>query len=119
MTKSEMGFVKQLKMSLKRKTRNIRETIITKIRCDQLGVGDQVILKRTAFRDKHKIQDHWENTVYCVEGQPYSGLPIFRITPITGGGKVRVVYQKLLLPFGGNIVGDPGKEVNQQNVDEH
>ena len=29
-----------------------------KIRCTQLGVGDMVLLKRTAFKGKHKIQDH-------------------------------------------------------------
>ena len=75
-------------------------------------MGDQVLLKRTAFKGKHKIQDHLEDTVFHVEGQPYSGLPVFRITPVTGGGNVRVVHQNLLLPFRGNIEGDPGNEEN-------
>ena len=48
--------------------------------------------------------------MYHVEEKPYSGLPVFRITPVTGGSKVRVVHQNLLLPFGGNIEGDPGNE---------
>ena len=59
-----------------------------KIRCTQLGVGDQVLLKRTAFKGKHKIQDHWEDTVYCFEGQPYFWLPIFKIASVPQG-KVR------------------------------
>ena len=56
--------------------------------------------------------------MHHVEGQPYSRLPVFRIAPVTGGGKVRVVYQNLLLPFGGSIEQDPGKEENQQDVNE-
>ena len=58
-----------------------------KIRCTQLGVGDMILLKRTAFMGKHKIQDHWEDTVYHVKGQPYAGLLVFKITPVAG--KVR------------------------------
>ena len=83
-----------------------------KIRCTKLKLGDQGLLKRTAFKGKHKIQDPWEDTVYPVDGQPYNGMPVFRITPVAGGGKVRVVHQNLLLPFGGNIEGDSGDEEN-------
>ena len=56
-----------------------------KIRCIQLGVDYLVLLKRTAFKAKHNIQVHWEDTIYCVEGQPYTGLPIFKIAPVAGG----------------------------------
>ena len=27
-------------------------------------VGDKVLLRHTAFKGKHKIQDQWKNTVY-------------------------------------------------------
>ena len=37
-----------------------------KIRCTQLWIGDIALLKRTAFKDKHKIQNHWEDTIYHV-----------------------------------------------------
>ena len=56
-----------------------------KIRCTQLGVGDQVLLERTAFKGKYKIQDHWEDTVYHVKGQPYRGLQVFKISLVIGG----------------------------------
>ena len=81
-------------------------------------MDDQVLLRRTAFKGKHKIQDHWENMVYHVEGQPYSGLLVFKIFLVTGGGKVRDLLSNLILPFGGNIEGDPGNDKNQQDVDE-
>ena len=69
-----------------------------KIRCTQLRVSDQVPLKRTAFKGKHKIQDHWEDMVYHVDRQPYRGLPIFNIIPVTGG-KVKISSMKPLTPI--------------------
>ena len=33
-----------------------------KVRCAQLKVGDKVLLKHTAVKGKHKIQDRWEIT---------------------------------------------------------
>ena len=45
-------------------------------------------------------------------------MPVFRIAPFVGGGKERVVHQNLLLPFGGNIEGDPGNEENWQEVND-
>ena len=75
-----------------------------------------ILLKRTAFKDKHKTQDHWKDTIYLIEGQPYVGLPVFKITPIAGEGKVKVAHQNLLLPFEGNIKGGPENEESQQDV---
>ena len=34
-------------------------------------VGDKVLLRCTAFKGEHKIQDKWENTIYEVVGQPF------------------------------------------------
>ena len=34
-------------------------------------VGDKVLLRCTAFKGKHKIQDHWVNNIYEVVGQPF------------------------------------------------
>ena len=56
-------------------------------------MGDMVLLKRAAFKGEHKIQDHLEDTIYCVEGQPYAGLTVFKITPVTGEGKVKSVMK--------------------------
>ena len=45
-------------------------------------------------------------------------LLVFKIAPVAGEGKVKIVHQNLLLPFGGNIKGGPENEGNWQNVDE-
>ena len=82
-----------------------------------LGLDDMVLLKRTTFKYKHKIQDHWEGTVYHVEGQPYAGLPVFKTAPVAGEGKVKNGHWNLLLPFGGNIEGGLENEGSQQDAD--
>ena len=81
-------------------------------------MGHHVLIKKTAFKGKHKIQDHWKDNVYHVEGEPYSGLPVFRITAVTGGEKVIVFLQNWLFPSVGNIEWDPEDEVNQQDAND-
>ena len=112
------GLRKTAKQVTKKENQRHKQNYDHKTRCTQLRVGDQVLLKKTAFKGKHKIQGHWEDTVYHVVGQPYYGMPVFRITPVAGGGKVRVVHWNLLLPFGGNIEGDPGNEENWLDIDD-
>ena len=68
----------------------------------QFQVDDLVLLKRMSLQGKHKLQDHWEKTIYRVEGQPYPGMPVFRIVSVEGEGMVKVVHQNLLLPIGTN-----------------
>ena len=45
------------------------------------------------------------------------GLPVFRITPVAGKGKVKIVHQNLILPFVYNIKGDSENDGCQQGVD--
>ena len=89
-----------------------------RIRCTQFRVGDKLLLKRTTFKGKHKIKDCWINAIYCVDGKPYARLPVFKITPVAGEGKVKVVHRNLLFPFGGNIEGCPENEGNWQDASE-
>ena len=48
-----------------------------KVRCAPLQVGDKVILKHTAFKCKHKIQDPWEAAVYEAIEQPLGKILVF------------------------------------------
>ena len=42
-------------------------------------VGDKVLLGCTTSRGKHKIQDHWEDTMYEDIEQPFKNMPVFTI----------------------------------------
>ena len=56
-------------------------------------------MRCTAFKGKHKIQDRWENTIYEVVEQPLSKMPVFKVKPMEGDEKTKVVHRNLLLPL--------------------
>ena len=77
--------------------------MITKLSVHDCKVGDLVLLKRMAYKGKQKIWDHWEKTVYKVEGQPSTGMLALRICLVDRNGKVKIVHQNLVLPIGTGI----------------
>ena len=92
-----MRFVQQLHERLRaykttqqvkeRENKRHKQNFNHKVKCTQLCVGDLVLPKRMAFRDKHRIQDHWQKTIYW----------------------------NLLLPFGSSME-DSKNEEHQQDV---
>ena len=50
-----------------------------RVQCTKLMIGDKVLLQHTAYKGKHKIQDHWEDTIYEVVEQPFENMPVFKI----------------------------------------
>ena len=79
-----------------------RELYDMKCRGATLDVGDLVLVKQTAWKGRHKIQDSWESGEYQVVGQPTPGVPVYTVKNITGG-KTRVLHRNLLLPLQGRI----------------
>ena len=76
-----------------------------------MKVGDTVLLKCTAFKGKHKIQDQWENTIYEVIEQPFGKISIFKIQSTEGNDKTKVVHGNLLLP----LFSDPSDQTSQSD----
>ena len=52
-----------------------------------LEVGDTVLVRVTAFKGRHKMQDRWENSEYVVEKRPYPDLPVYVVHPRDGEGR--------------------------------
>ena len=75
-----------------------------------MEVGDKVLLKCTAFKGKHKIQDQWESTIYEVVEQPLGKLLVFKIQS-TEGDDTKVVHKNLLLP----LFSDPLDQTSKQD----
>ena len=73
-----------------------------KCRGATLTVGDLVLVKQTAWKGRHKIQDRWENREYQVVDQPTPGIPVYTVKSLTGG-KTNVLHRNLLLPLQGRI----------------
>ena len=82
-----------------------------KVQCAKLEVGDKVLLKCTAFKGKHKIQDQWDNTIYEVVEQPLGKLLVFKIQSMEGDN-MKVVHRNLLLP----LSSDPLDQTSEQDI---
>ena len=67
-----------------------------------LSVGDLVLVKQTAWKGRHKIQDRWEDREYQVVDQPTPGIPVYTIKSLTGG-QTKVLHRNLLLPLQGGL----------------
>ena len=74
----------------------------------KLMVGDKVLLRQIAFKGKHKIQDHWENTIYEVIEQPFGKIPVFKIKSGHDNG-AKTVHRNLLLP----LFSDPSDQTSE------
>ena len=79
-------------------------------------VGDTVLLQCTAYRGKHKIQDQWEDTIYEVIEQPFKNMPVFKIKPLGGDDRVKIVHRNLLLPLLSNPLDCAGAPDNNRSL---
>ena len=76
----------------------------------ELDIGDLVLVRKTAWKGKHKIQDRWESDEYQVIWQPNPGIPVYNVESVAGG-RTRVLHRNLLLPLQGRIRQPGGQEV--------
>ena len=81
-------------------------------------VGDKILLKCTAFKGKHKIQDRWENTIYEVTEQPLGKIPVFKIQSREGDDKMKVLHRNVLLPLFSNPSDQTSKLDNKSMVNQ-
>ena len=109
----ESNYISQLRRRLKfahRKAKHMaqkhqakhRELCDLKCRGAALDVGDLLLVKQTAWKGRHKIQDRWESGEYKVVGQPTADVPAYSVK-IVAGGKTRVLHRNLLLPLQGRV----------------
>ena len=90
-----------------------------KCRGYRLDVGGLVLVKQTALKGRHKIQDCWEEEEYQVVDQPTPGVPGYVVKNIAGG-RPRVLHRNLLLPLQGRMrqEGATGEESNPDSDSE-
>ena len=109
----ESNYISQLKKRLQfayRKAKHMaqkqqaRHRGLYNLRCRgaTLSVGDLVLVKQTAWKGRHKIQDRWEDREYQVVEQPTPGIPVYKVKSL-GGGQTKVVHRNLLLPLQGRL----------------
>ena len=69
-----------------------------KVKGIQLQIDDLVLVKRVAWKGRHKIQNKWEPEEYVVLDQPNKSVPVYRVKPVSNG-KERVLHRNMLLPL--------------------
>ena len=92
----------KVKQMAKRQQAKHRELYDQKGRGARLQIRDLVLIKQTAWKGRHKIQDKWETEEYQVVGQPTPGVPVYTVKNVAGGS-TRVLHRNLLLPLQGRI----------------
>ena len=89
-------------MAQKQQAKKHRELYDLKCRGAALDVEDLVLVKQTAWKGRHKIQDRWDSGEYQVVGQPTPGVPVYSVKWVAGG-KTKVLHMNLLLPLQGRV----------------
>ena len=104
------------KQMAKRQQARHKELYDQKYRGAKLEIGDLVLVKQTAWKGRHKIQDKWETEKY----QHTPGVPMYTVKNIAGG-RTRVLHRNLLLPLQGSIRqedGMRGESISDSEDDE-
>ena len=86
----------------KRKQATHRELYDQRCRGAEVEVRDLVLVKQTAWKGRHKIQDRWESEEYQVVDQPTPGVTVYTVQGFAGD-RTRVLHRNLLLPLQGRV----------------
>ncbi|KAJ7983665.1 hypothetical protein DPEC_G00374330 [Dallia pectoralis] len=84
------------------------------VRESTLEEGDQVLVRNLRLRNKHKLADKWESTVYKVLKR-MRDLPVYTVQPINGDGPVRTLHRDHLLPCG-NLIEEEEPEQAEPRI---
>ena len=64
-----------------------------------LQQGDRVLVKNLGLKGKHKLENRWFDIPYVVQ-QQLPNLPVYKVKPQNGNGKVKTLHRDNLLPIG-------------------
>ena len=76
----------------------------------QLQIDDLVLVKRVAWKGRHKIQNKWKPEEYVVLEQPNKSVPVCKVK-LVGNGKERVLHTNMLLPLGIKLVTENDSDI--------
>ena len=86
-----------------------------KVKGSQLRENDIVLVKRVAWKGRHKIQDKWEPNEYVVIEQPNLKVPVYKVKSLEDE-KIKVLHRNMLLPLGIKFL--PGDDSDQDSEEE-
>ncbi|KAG1932770.1 interleukin-1 receptor accessory protein-like 1-A [Pimephales promelas] len=88
-------------ISLKNHQRN-KQHYDKRVKPQMLEKGDRVFIRNLAQTGKHKLEDRWNSVPYIVV-ERLRNLPVYKLRPETGTGRVRTLHRDHLLPIGDSV----------------
>jgi transposase InsO family protein/dUTPase len=80
-----------------------------KVRGGTLQVGDQVLVRKLAFKGSHKLEDRWESEPYIVVAKENPDIPVYIVE--SREGKRRTLHRNHLLALPLQELVDPQKKI--------
>ena len=114
--KQRLNFAyKKAKEMSQKQAQKYKSSYDKKIKGSQLQVNDIVLVKRVAWKGRHKIQNKWEPSEYIVIEQPNLKVPVYRVKSLEDN-KIRTLHRNMLLPLGVKFI--PEEESDQDSEEE-
>ena len=114
--KQRLNFTyKKAKEMSQKQAQKYKSSYDKKVKGSQLQVNDIVLVKRVAWKGRHKIQNRWEPSEYIVIEQPNLKVPVYRVKS-REDNKIRVLHRNMLLPLGIKFI--PEEESDQDSEEE-
>ena len=98
--KQRLNFAyKKAKEMSQKQAQKYKSSYDRKIKGSQLKENDIVLVKRVAWKGRHKIQNKWEPSEYIVIEQPNLQIPVYKVKSLEDE-KIKVLHRNMLLPLG-------------------
>ena len=98
--KQRLNFAyKKAKEMSQKQAQKYKSSYDRKIKGSQLKENDIVLVKRVAWKGRHKIQNKWEPSEYVVMEQPNLKVPVYKVKSLEDE-KIKVLHRNMLLPLG-------------------
>ena len=88
------------------------------IRYGRTKGNDIVLVKRVAWKGRHKIQNKWEPSEHIVVEQPNLKVPVYKVKSLEDN-KIRVLHRNMLLPLGIKFLPEDESEQDSEEEPEY
>ena len=116
--KQRLNFAyKKAKEMSQKQAQKYKSSYDRKIKGYQLTENDIILVKRVAWKGRHKIQNKWEPSEYVVIEQPNLDIPVYKVKSLEDG-KIKVLHRNMLLPLGLKFLPEDDSEQDSEEEPE-
>ena len=109
---------KKAKEMSQKQAQKYKSSYDRKAKGSQLRESDIVLVKRVAWKGRHKIQNKWEPSEYIVIEQPNLKVPVYKVKSLEDG-KIKILHRNMLLPLGIKFLPEDESEQDSEEETEN